>query len=138
MKTRNARTVITPEHRGRRAHVCLVFVLLLAVLPASPAHEHSEQPYALIFGTVYGPDKRPAYGIRVRIRRADQKNPRWELLSDHQGEIAQRVPAGSADYIVSAVATGKHGPATEVTVHVQNDERVDIGLHLKVSSTCCK
>jgi hypothetical protein len=123
--------VITPEHRGRSAHVCLIFVLLLAVLPASTADKHSEKPYALIFGTIYGPDKRPAYGIRVRIRRADHKNPQWELFSDHQGEFAQRVPAGSADYIVAAEAAGKHMPTTEVTAHVQNDERVDIGLHLK-------
>jgi len=58
------------------------------------------KPYALIFGTVWGPDDRPVYGVRVKIRRADQKKPKWELFSDHRGEFAQRLPAGKADYIV--------------------------------------
>jgi hypothetical protein len=95
------------------------------------SEKRAEKPYALIFGTVYAPDSRPAYGVRVRIRRADQKKARWELLSDHQGEFAQRVPAGTADYIVWAEPEDKRGANPEVKVHVQNDERVDVSLHLR-------
>ena len=65
------------------------------------------KPYALIFGTVWGPDDRPVYGVKVLIRRADQKKAKWELYSDHQGEFAQRVPAAKADYLV----TGKQAMA---------------------------
>ena len=61
--------------------------------PAPAAEKKSEKPYALIFGTVWSPDNHPLYGVRVRIRRADDKKPRWELYSDHNGEFAQRVPA---------------------------------------------
>jgi hypothetical protein len=97
-----------------------------------------EKPYALIYGTVFGPDNRSVYGIKVKIRRADQKKAKWELYSDHSGEFAQRVPAGRVDYIVSADVKSCKVPeckklqgGTEVTVHVQNDERADINLHLK-------
>lgn len=96
-----------------------------------------DQPYALIFGTVWGPDDRPVYGIRVKIRRKDEKKPHWELYSDHQGEFAQRVPAGKADYVISAdlkgvkTQDGSKLHADDVEVHVDSDERVDTSLHLK-------
>jgi len=113
--------------------------LLTLVLPgtASP-DEKKEKPYALIYGTVFGPDNRAVYGVKVRIRRADEKKPRWELYSDHSGEFAQRVRAGQADYVVWADLKGykpmdhkELRPGPEVTVHIQNDERSDISLHLK-------
>ena len=94
-------------------------------------------PYALIFGTVWDPDNHPVYGIRVKIRRLPDKKPKWEVYSDHSGEFAQRVPAGKADYVVWADLKGvktKDGQplhlAEQVPVHVEYDERVDIGLHL--------
>ena len=79
------------------------------------------------------------YGIPVKIRRAKDKKPKWEVYSDHMGEFAQRVPAGEADYILSA--DSKHVKSAdgqtvhlvqEVTVHVYNDEREDTGLHLTI------
>ncbi|HYN15986.1 MAG TPA: hypothetical protein VES66_09390, partial [Terriglobales bacterium] len=140
------KTATTPERRGRgpqqtrfwfagvggrgRLLVLLSLVSLAAVPAALASEKRAEKPYALIFGTVYAPNNRPAYGVRVRIRRADRKKAQWELYSDHQGEFAQRVPAGSADYIVRAEPEDKRVPKAEVKVHVQNDERVDIGLHL--------
>jgi len=124
--------VTSPERRGRGGLLVLLGRALLAstLAAAMASDKRAEKPYALIFGTVYGPDYRPAYGVRVKIRRADQKKARWELYSDHQGEYAQRVPAGAADYVVWAEPEGKHVPTAEAKVHVQNDERVDIGLHL--------
>jgi len=104
----------------------------LAVRPAAPPPpQNAPKPYALIFGTVYAPDDRPAYGVRVKIRRAEEKKSRWELYSDHHGEFAQRLPAGRADYVVWADVKGpKDRPRPEVKVHIENDERVDISLHL--------
>lgn len=87
---------------------------------------------------MWGPDDRPVYGVRVLIRRADQKKPKWELYSDHQGEFAQRVPVGKADYLVypdlkdfKSLAGKQLHPAEPVVVHIEYDERADIGLHLK-------
>jgi Carboxypeptidase regulatory-like domain len=95
------------------------------------------KPYALIFGTVWDPEGHPLYGVTVKLRRADEKKTRWEVVSNHTGEFAQRVPAGKADYVVWAdvkgykLPSGKHlKPGSEVTVHIENEERSDIGLHL--------
>ena len=100
---------------------------------AEDLHKH----YALIFGTVWGPDGRPVYGVKVLIRRADQKKPKWELYSNHTGEFAERVPPGQADYIVwadaksvKAISNNKLHPGSEVTVHIVAEERIDVGLHL--------
>jgi len=111
--------------------------LLIPAQAAAPAGSAHEKPYALIFGTAWGPDNLPVYGVKVKIRRADQKKAKWELYSDHHGEFAQRVPAGTADYVVWADLKGfkssdgsKLQAGPELTVHVDNDERQDIGLHL--------
>jgi hypothetical protein len=141
--------VITPRFRPglRSARLfpfgpLLIVLLLLGLSPSllnSQRHAKPEKPYALIFGTVWGPDDHPIYGITVKIRRASDKpkKVRWEQYSDHNGEFAQRVPAGDADYILWAdlkgVKTTDGKPlhlVKEVTVHVYDDEREDTGLHL--------
>jgi hypothetical protein len=116
--------------------VCAVVVLAcasLVLLPASGQQPNpKEKPYALIFGTVYGPDDRPFYAARVQVRRADgRKLKGGDLNSDHQGEFALRVPAGEADYMVHATArVGKRKLSADSKVHVHSDERMDVGLHL--------
>ena len=124
-------------------YLLLVFlVMALNVLPPAVAVPGSKKlkpkdPYALIFGTVWGPDNRPVYGVPVKIRRVPDKKPSWELISDHSGEFAQRVPAGKADYVLSTDPKGVKTTdgqrlhlAEQVTIHVEYDERVDTGLHL--------
>jgi hypothetical protein len=64
------------------------------------------------------------------IRRADDRKRHWELLSNSRGEFAQRVPAGSADYIVAAKPKGRKKTLTQITVHVRNEERQDVSLRL--------
>ena len=124
------------------AGLCALWCVAAAgmMTPGAAGGQH-EKPYALIFGTVWGPDKRPVYGVKVKIRRANEKKTRWELYSDHHGEFAQRVPAGRAQYVVSAEVGKPHkskqasslppsAGRTEVTVAIENDERKDVGLHL--------
>ena len=126
--------------------LCVILVVLLA--PALSSHQEllasskpKGKPYALIAGTVWGPDDHPVYGITVKIRRAKDKKPKWEVYSDHMGEFAQRVPVGEADYILTADLKGvktADGKALrlvqEVTVHIYHDEREDTGLHLTASN----
>jgi hypothetical protein len=108
-----------------------------AVGSSSSAESKGDKPYAVIFGTVWGPDDHPLYGVRIKIRREAEKKARWELYSDHNGEFAQRVPAGKQDYVIWADL--KHWKSEnrnplrgeEIKVHVDADERVDTGLHLK-------
>lgn len=101
-------------------------------VPSPDSKSDAKKPYALLYGTVYGKDDRPVYGIKVKIQRITGKKTSWELYSDHSGEFAQRVPAGAADYLVTAeVKTPKGQPKPEVKVHVINEERRDLSLHLK-------
>ncbi|HEY6182456.1 MAG TPA: hypothetical protein VIW67_09435 [Terriglobales bacterium] len=135
------RLTISSALRHILVSLALFLVLLGLFTTPTGASEDSgkkEKPYALIFGTVWGPDSRPVYGVRVLIRRADKKKPQWELMSNHMGEFAQRVPAGTADYIIWADLKGyksldgrQLSPGEEAKVHVDNEERVDTGLHLK-------
>ena len=124
----------------------LAVLLIVFLLPAFTAQsdlladsKSKQKPYALIAGTVWGPDDHPVYGVPVKIRRAKDKpnKARWQLISDHMGEFAQWVPPGESDYILwtdlKGVKTTDGKPlrlVQEVTVHVYGDERVDTGLHL--------
>ena len=121
--------------RAAAAAAC-TFALLLAPwsAPAQNTGKNAPPPYALIFGTVYAPDDTPVYGATVHIQRADgRKVKNGELRSDHHGEFALRVPPGEADYLVRAeLKSGNKKKLTaESKVHVSNDERVDVGLHLR-------
>ena len=115
-----------------------VFFLLAFFSPqtAFAKQKSKSRDYALIAGTVWGPDDRPVYGIKIRIRRAKDKKPKWEVYSDHNGEFAQRVPIGDCDYILTAdlkgvkTRDGQPLQAKEVTVHIYDDEREDTGVHL--------
>lgn len=138
----NRRSVSVSQNTCCIARLFLGILLLAVLFPVTPQVSGQQldprKPYALIFGTVWGPDNRPVYGVRVRIRRVDQKKAKWELYSDHSGEFAQRLPAGKADYIVWAdpkslksLNRKEFEPGPAVTVHIAGDERADIGLHLK-------
>src|SRR6266481_3335192 len=149
MRTRKTRTVITEGRWIRHMAVTLAMLLLFAVNPRlasaddqqKPANK-KEKPYALIFGTAYGPDDRPLYGVRVTIHPVGKKHPNWELFSDHRGEFAQRVPPGPADYVISGqveVAPLENGKPQlskkkrlqgEAKAHIEDEERQDVGLHL--------
>jgi hypothetical protein len=127
--------VISSRAASRLLSAIIVGLVLLAPAPVSLAATANtadqKSDYALIFGTVWGPDNRPVYGVPVKIRPANEKKSKWETSSDHHGEFAQRVPTGKADYVIWAdvkVAKGKQKP--QVTVHIENNERVDTSLHL--------
>jgi hypothetical protein len=123
----------------------VVCLLLSGIALAWPGHAAAPRDKTagtkhdgLIFGTVWGPNNQPVYGMRVKIRPASEKKARWEVYSNHAGEFEQLVPAGS--YVVWADVKrpkkarkgdqGNHWSPPQVTVQVQNDVRVDIGLHL--------
>ncbi|HVJ06256.1 MAG TPA: hypothetical protein VM578_11340 [Candidatus Saccharimonadales bacterium] len=118
----------------RRRRLVVTAAVLMLLLPAcvAPALGSSKPaPYALIFGTVWGAGERPLYGIRVKLRLAKEKKFRWEAVSDHRGEFAIHVPAAKADYVlVPDLKRTKH-KLPETRIHVENDERVDIGVHLQ-------
>jgi hypothetical protein len=112
--------------------VCLFFSHSLFAAKDKDLRKH----FGLIFGTAYGPDDRPLYGVKIEIHAVGRKNPHWEHVSDHQGEFAQRVPPGPADYLITGEVeiaspqNKKKKIKAEKTVHIQAEERQDVGLHL--------
>ncbi|HXE91560.1 MAG TPA: carboxypeptidase-like regulatory domain-containing protein [Terriglobales bacterium] len=127
MTTRSVRALALP---------LLVAAVCSAALESARAwgpepKDDPRKPYALIFGTVWGPDSRPVQGVKIKVRRAHEKKARWEMYSDRRGEFAVRLPAGKQEYVVWADIKGpRDRPKPEVRVHIENDERADIGLHL--------
>ncbi len=101
--------------------------------PHLPRANSKPAPYALIFGTVWGPGEHPLYGVHVKLRRAGEKKFRWEAISDHRGEFAIRVPAGRADYVLVPDLKHAHNDQAATRrphIHVESDERIDTGIHL--------
>lgn len=134
---------------GLQPNVCRNWVLvcsagLLLSLPANAGHlgfapppqsskaeSGAQKDYALIYGTVWGPDDRPVAGVPIAIRRASDKKPKWELVSDKRGEFAQRVPVGAQDYIIQAnIKTSNGQPKPEATVHIDDNERETVSIRL--------
>jgi hypothetical protein len=116
---------------------CLAFFLTTSI-PLQSREPVKPADYALIFGTVWGPDDRPVQGVKIKIRMAQENKARWEVYSNRLGEFEQRVPAGKQDYVIWADLKGFKSavyqhlqPSPEVTVHIESDERTDTGVHLK-------
>ena len=116
--------------------VLMLFVVGACGAVAAQQAKPSSTVYALIYGTVWGSNDTPVSGVSVTIRRASDKKPKWQLVSDSRGEFAQRVPPGKQDYIVEAdIKVPKGQPKPQVTVQIDDDERKDISLHLPASAT---
>jgi hypothetical protein len=153
-RSKRAKTVTTPRFRTHvfarlaSAVFLLLIVILLPQLSATFSSPNdlraasalkAKNNYAVIAGTVWGPNDHPVYGVLVKIRPAKDKKPKWQVYSDHMGEFAQRVPTGESDYFLTADLKGFKTTdgrplrlVKEVTVHIYNDEREDTGLHLTV------
>lgn len=103
---------------------------VVIAVPQSSSHP-SKYDYALIYGTVWGPDSHPVAGVPIKIRRAQDKKAKWELVSDSHGEFAQRVPPGTQDYVIEAdIKMPKGQPKPQAQAHIDNNERQDISIHL--------
>lgn len=134
--TTRTRKILTKMKTNRLAAATVATLVIMALsfsattLFAGDKKLDPRQPYALIFGTVYGPDNHPLRGVKVKIRREGEKKT-VEVWSDNRGEFAHRFPAGKVDYLVWAdIKDRQAAQKTEVKVHVENDERQDITLHL--------
>src|ERR1700751_5394539 len=135
-RRKRAKTVTIPDPRSvQLAHLRVPGLLLvLLLLPSFSLRESQlsaqrprdeDKPYALIAGTAWGPDDRPVSGVPVKIRRATDKKPKWEVYSDHHGESAQSVSAGKSAYIPTADL--KHfKPADGQTLHLVQDVTVHV------------
>jgi len=116
-----------------RRVVASLIIVTFWLLPSAAGQKDpkGEDPYAVIFGTVVGPDNRPVQGVPVKIRLAEKKKARWEHVSDRRGEFARRVPPGPAQYIVwLGLKDSQAAEKSAVKVHIVKEEQQDIILHL--------
>jgi carboxypeptidase family protein len=81
----------------------------------------------VIFTTVFTDQGFAFSGARARVRRSDQKKFRWEGVSDHQGEVAFRVPPG-AEYELTIEARG-FKPETR-KVDAREDNQADLTIRM--------
>lgn len=123
--------------------VCASFASLLLCAASTVSNHAKQKHFGVLFGTAYGPDDRPIYGVRVTIHPEGKKHPSWELYSDHHGEFAQHVPPGPADYVASGVVeiipiengkpqkSRKKRLTGETKIHIAGEEWHDFSLHLQ-------
>jgi len=157
LKPRMAISLNSPHHRsllGLRAGMrLLVAALCCSTILAAQNHKKSEVKFALLFVNAYDADGHPLYGANVKVRRLGEKKTRWEGPTNHSGEFAQRLPLGPSDYLVWLETGNKHADGeairnaekglphsihegavsavSAVKIHIESDERIDLGLHLK-------
>jgi hypothetical protein len=72
---------------------------------SSRKSKHSHADDFLIRGTVFNERGLALQGVKLRIRRSDQKKPHWETYTNFRGEFAVRVPKGP-DYEIAAESKG--------------------------------
>jgi len=72
---------------------------------SSRKSKHSHVDDLVIRGTVFNERGLALQGVKLRIRRSDQKKSRWETSTNSRGEFAVRVPKGP-DYEIAAESKG--------------------------------
>jgi len=105
-------------------------VVLAAALCAPPAtsQEDKEASHALLVGSVFTAEGLSLPGVKVSIKRKDDKKPRWRAVSDNRGEFAVRLPIGQETYEITT--DDKKFEAQTKTVQVHGAERVDVFFRL--------
>jgi hypothetical protein len=81
----------------------------------------------VIFATVFNDRGFALYGARTRLRRLGEKKFRWEAMSDHQGELAFRVPPG-AEYEMMIEARGFQTQTRKIDARQDNREDLTIRM----------
>ena len=91
---------------------------------SSSSHVHDY----VIFATVFTDRGFALPGARARVRRAEEKKFRWEAMSDHQGELAFRVPQ-NAEYEMTIEARGFKTQTRKIDA--REDNRTDLTIRME-------
>jgi Carboxypeptidase regulatory-like domain len=94
---------------------------------SSGSHAHD----FVIFATVFNDQGFAFLGARARVRHTEEKKFRWEATSDHQGELAFRVPP-SAEYELTIEARGFKTQTRKIDARVGN--RTDLTIRMEPQS----
>jgi hypothetical protein len=88
----------------------------------SHAHDY------VIFATVFNDRGFALTGARAGFRRSEEKKFRWEAVSDHQVELAVRVPPGT-DYEMTVEARGFKTQTRKIDT--REDNRADLTIRME-------
>ena len=108
--------------------LCLACAAIVFEPPASAQAGGSPAHDFVIFATVFTDKGFALFGARARVRREDEKKFRWETMSDHQGELAVRVPQG-ADYEMTIEARGFKTETRKIDT--REDNRSDLTIRME-------
>jgi hypothetical protein len=107
------------------AGATFVFVPVLGAQSSSNSHVHD----FVIFATIFTDKGFALPGARVRVRRSEEKKFRWEAISDHQGELAFRVPQ-NAEYEMTIEARGFKTQTHKIDA--RDDNRTDLAIRMEL------
>jgi hypothetical protein len=93
----------------------------------SKAEQYKES--FLLYGNVYTEQGLTLPGADVKVRREDQKKPKWESNSDDRGEFAIRVPSGPK-YEITIKAKGFE-PLVRMVDTWQKGDRLDLSFKMQ-------
>ena len=93
----------------------------------SRAEQYAES--FLLYGNVYTEQGLALPGAEVKVRREDQKKPKWESYSDERGEFAIRVPPGPK-YEITIKAKGFE-PLVQMLDTWQKGNRLDSSFKMQ-------
>jgi hypothetical protein len=83
----------------------------------------------IIFATVLNDRGFALFGAHARVRHAGEKKFRWEAVSDHQGELAVRVPP-NAEYELTVEAHGFQTQTRKINAKAEN--RADLTIRMEL------
>lgn len=120
----------------RRGTACYRILLLLTVLliaaAASPARKkQASRPLGIISGTVFQANGRLLPGAKVVVTGIEKPKIKGEARTGRRGEFAIRVPAGGANYRVTASAKGFD--RAQKTIEVYEHEKARVTFRLRPS-----
>ena len=95
----------------------------------SANNKERQIPSYLILGTIFDEQARSLPGVRVRIRRTDEKKYRWETYTNSRGEFAVRVVPGY-QYEVSMHCKKYKDESHTVDSNVDVQQRLSVKLQL--------
>jgi hypothetical protein len=106
------------------AGAAFVFAPAVGAQSSSASHVHDY----VIFATVFTDRGFALSGARARVRRSNEKKFRWETTSDHQGELAFRVPQ-NAEYELIIEARGFKTQTRKIDA--REDNRTDLTIRME-------
>jgi len=109
------------------AGATFAFELAGGAQSSSRSHAHD----FVIFATVFTDRGFALSGARARVRREGEKKFKWEATSDHQGELAFRVPQ-DAEYEIAFEARGFKTQTRKIDA--REDNRADLTIRMELQT----